>query len=223
MQLPDQGNNRYGAPEGRSGLRKIVTTKRCDWSTFGNDPLMLNYHDTEWGVPVHRDRTLFEFLTLEGAQAGLSWQTILNKRENYRRAFHGFDPAKIAKYEEKDVQRLLGNPGIVRNRLKIKAAITNAQKFLDIHVEFGSFDSYVWRFVDGRPIRHGIKSLAEIPSTTKESDALSKDLQQRGFKFVGSTICYSFMQAIGTVNDHATYSFRYKVTGGTGRHLRNDS
>jgi DNA-3-methyladenine glycosylase I len=204
-------------------MRKIVTVKRCDWATFSNDPAMLQYHDTEWGVPVHRDRKLLEFLILEGAQAGLSWQTILKKRENYRRAFHWFDPAKMAKYNEKDVQRLLGDAGIVRNRLKIKATITNAQKFLDIQAEFGSFDNYVWRFVGGRPIKHGIKSLREIPATTKESDALSKDLRLRGFKFVGSTICYSFMQAVGMVNDHTTYCFKYRITGGTGRAQRNDS
>jgi DNA-3-methyladenine glycosylase I len=187
-----------------------VTTKRCDWATVSNDPAMLRYHDTEWGVPVHKDMTLFEFLVLESAQAGLSWQTILNKRENYRKALQRFDPTKIAKYGKNDVRRLLANAGIVRNRLKINATIANAQKFLEIQNEFGSFDSYVWRFVDGKPTNHRIRSLREIPVTTSESDALSKDLRHRGFKFIGSTICYSFMQAVGMVNDHVTYCFRYK-------------
>jgi DNA-3-methyladenine glycosylase I len=199
--------------------------KRCDWSTMSNDPAMLRYHDEEWGVPVHSDRTLFEFLILEGAQAGLSWQTILKKRENYRKAFHGFDPARIAKYGRNDFQRLLGDTGIVRNRLKIAATITNAQKFLEIQSKHGSFDHYVWQFVDGKSIRHRLKSLSMIPTTTNESDALSKDLRQMGFKFVGSTICYSFMQAVGMVNDHATYCFRYRLVGGAhpGRVQRNDS
>jgi len=192
-----------------------LTLKRCDWATLSSDPAMIRYHDIEWGVPVHRDRTLFEFLVLEGAQAGLSWQTVLKKRDNYRRAFHGFDPSKIAKYGEKDVHRLLDNVGIIRNRLKINATITNAQGFLEIQDEHGSFDAYAWRFVGGKPIRHRIKSLREIPATTSESDSLSKDLRQRGFKFVGSTICYAFMQAVGMVNDHTVSCFRYNATSRT--------
>ncbi len=186
-----------------------MTVKRCDWSAFSNDPLMLQYHDTEWGVPVHKDRTLFEFLVLEGAQAGLNWQTVLNKRENYRKAFARFDPVKVASYGKDDVKRLLGNPGIIRNRLKVEATITNAQRFLEARKEFGSFDKYAWRFVGGKPIKHGYKSLSQIPATTNESDLMSKDLRKRGFKFVGSTICYAFMQAVGMVNDHTTNCFRY--------------
>jgi DNA-3-methyladenine glycosylase I len=170
---------------------------------------MLRYHDKEWGVPVHNDRALFEFLTLEGAQAGLSWQTILNKRENYRKAFDRFNLVKIAKYDRDDVRRLLGDPGIVRNRLKIKATITNAKNFLSIRKEFGSFDNYVWQFVEGKPIRHAFERLSDIPATTRESDALSKDLLKQGFRFVGPTICYAFMQAVGMVNDHMTNCFRY--------------
>ncbi len=172
---------------------------------------MLRYHDEEWGVPARDDRTLFEFLVLEGAQAGLSWQTILNKRENYRKAFHQFDPTRIARYNRRDLERLLGNPGIVRNRLKIEATVTNARKLLEAQGGFGSFDKYVWRFVGGKPIKHRFKSLREIPATSKESDALSQDLRQRGFKFVGSTICYAFMQAVGMVNDHTTDCFRYNL------------
>ncbi len=184
---------------------------RCKWSSFGCNPLMLQYHDEEWGVPVHDDRTLFEFLVEEGAQAGLSWQTILNKRENYRKAFHQFDPARIARYNRRDMERLLENSGIVRNRLKIEATVTNARKLLETQEEFGSFDKYVWGFVGGKPIKHRFKSLRAIPATSKESDALSKDLRQRGFKFVGSTICYAFMQAVGMVNDHTTDCFRYNL------------
>jgi DNA-3-methyladenine glycosylase I len=190
-------------------MPRTVQTSRCDWSSISNNPLMLQYHDKEWGVPVHNDKTLFEFLTLEGAQAGLSWQTVLNKRENYRKAFHSFHPSRIARYDNRDVQRLLGNPGIIRNRLKINATITNARGVLEIQEQFGSFDKYVWRFVGGKPIKHKFKSLAEIPATTGESDAASKDLRQRGFKFIGSTICYAFMQAVGMVNDHTTNCFRY--------------
>lgn len=170
---------------------------------------MLDYHDREWGVPLHDDRKLFEFLVLEGAQAGLSWETILKKRENYRRAFHDFDPGRIARYGEADIQRLLADPGIVRNRLKIAAAILNAQRLLQVQEEFGSFDSYVWQFVGGRPIKNRFTSLSEIPPRTAQSDAMSKDLQQRGFKFVGSTICYAFMQAVGLVNDHTIDCFRH--------------
>ena len=172
---------------------------------------MIEYHDTEWGVPVHGDRKLFELLILEGAQAGLSWQTILNKRENYRKAFDGFNIAKIARYGDKDTKRLLGNSGIVRNRLKIAATIQNAKAILEIQKEFGSFDSYIWQFVGGKPIQNEFKSLSEIPQTTKESDAMSKDLLKRGFKFVGSTICYAFMEAVGMTNDHTMDCFRYNI------------
>ncbi len=174
-----------------------------------NNPLMIRYHDKEWGKPVHNDRLLFEFLMLEGAQAGLNWEVILNKREGYRRAFENFNPERIARYTRSDVKRLVSNPSIVRNRLKIEAAIVNAQKFLDVQKEFGSFDAYVWRFVNGRPMRHRLKSLRDCPTTTKESDAMSKDLKVRGFKFVGPTICYAFMQAVGMVNDHTTDCFRH--------------
>jgi len=172
---------------------------------------MIEYHDTEWGIPVHDDRTLFEFLILEGAQAGLSWQTILNKRENYREAFNSFDLSKIACYGDKDTKRLLGNPGIVRNRLKIAATIQNAKEILEIQKEFGSFDSYIWQFVGNKPMQNKFKSFSEIPPTTKESDAMSKDLLKRGFKFVGSTICYAFMEAVGMTNDHTTDCFRYNI------------
>jgi DNA-3-methyladenine glycosylase I len=179
---------------------------RCGWST--NDPLYTEYHDEEWGVPVHDDRKLFEMLILEGAQAGLSWITILRKRENYRKAFNNFDAKKIAKYDSKKVKQLLQNEGIVRNRLKIAAAIQNAKCFLSIQKEFGSFDKYIWQFVGGIPINNRRKSLKEIPPTTDESDIMSKDLKKRGFKFVGSTICYAFMQAVGMVNDHTADCFK---------------
>jgi DNA-3-methyladenine glycosylase I len=182
--------------------------QRCAW-TANASPLMLGYHDREWGVPLHDDCALFEFLILEGAQAGLSWDTILKKRDNYRRAFDDFDPGRIARYGEEDVQRLLADPGIVRNRLKVAATIVNAQKLLQAQEEFGSFDRYVWRFVDGKPIRNRFTSLSEIPAKTAQSDAMSKDLQKRGFKFVGSTICYAFMQAVGMVNDHTVDCFRH--------------
>ena len=180
---------------------------RCAWA--GTDPLYVAYHDQEWGVPVHDDRTLFEFLILEGAQAGLSWSTILRKREHYRQAFDNFDPHKVARYDDNKVAELLGNPGIIRNRLKILSAVSNAQAFLAVQEEFGSFDAYIWRFVDGKPRQNAWRSLAEIPAKTAESDALSKDLKQRGFKFVGSTICYAHMQATGMVNDHTVDCFRY--------------
>jgi DNA-3-methyladenine glycosylase I len=170
---------------------------------------MIAYHDQEWGVPVHDDRRLFEFLILEGAQAGLSWETILKKREAYRAAYGGFDPEAVARYGEKDRERLLGDAGIVRNRLKIAASIQNAQSFLKVQEEFGSFDAYLWRFVDGRPIQNRWTSLGEIPATSDESDALSRDLLKRGFKFVGSTICYAMMQAVGMVNDHEVGCFRH--------------
>ena len=180
---------------------------RCGWA--GSDPLYVAYHDQEWGVPLHDDRGLFEFLILEGAQAGLSWATILKKRENYRVTFDQFDPCLVAQYDERKVAALLENPGIVRNRLKINAAITNARQFLAIQEEFGSFDAYIWQFVGGSPKRNAWKSLSEIPARTAESDALSKDLIRRGFKFVGSTICYAHMQATGMVNDHLVDCFRY--------------
>jgi DNA-3-methyladenine glycosylase I len=188
---------------------KRVEVRRCDWAAFSNNPLMIEYHDKEWGVPVHNDRTLFEFLILEGAQAGLAWQTVLNKRENYREALDAFDPAKIARYNNKDVKRLLNDSGIVRNRLKIEATIANAKQFLLAQKEFGSFNRYIWKFVDGSPIKHEFNSLSQIPPTTRESDAISKDLRERGFRFVGPTICYAFMQAVGLVNDHTTKCFRY--------------
>lgn len=189
--------------------RKGKVIRRCHWP--GDNPLMIEYHDTEWGVPVHDDHTLFEFLILEGAQAGLTWQTVLNKRENYRKALSNFNPAKIARYGDKDVKRLLDNPGIIRNRLKIAATILNAKKFLEIQKEFGSFNTYIWQFVGGKPIKNKFESLSEIPPTTKESDAMSKDLLKRGFKFVGSTICYAFMEAVGMTNDHTTDCFRYNI------------
>ncbi len=187
---------------------KSKKTVRCEWC--GTDPLYVAYHDEEWGLPVHDDRHLFEMLILEGAQAGLSWLTILKKRANYRKAFHNFDCAKIAKYSQKDITRLLGNAGIVRNRLKIEAAIKNARGTLAIAEAFGSLDAYLWRYVDGAPIQNSRKSLSDIPPTTERSDALGKDLKKRGFNFVGSTICYAFMQAVGMVNDHTTECFRYK-------------
>ncbi len=190
-------------------MKEGATTRRCEWAGMSNSPLMTRYHDEEWGVPVHDDRTLFEFLVLEGAQAGLTWQTVLNKRENYRRAFHAFDPAKIARYDNKDAQRLLRDPGIIRNRLKIQATITNAKQFLETQKEFGSFDRYVWGFVGGKPIKHEFKSIGQIPATTRESDLMSKDLRKKGLRFVGPTICYAFMQAVGMVNDHTTKCFRY--------------
>jgi DNA-3-methyladenine glycosylase I len=171
---------------------------------------MVAYHDTEWGVPLHDDQKLFEYIVLDGAQAGLSWSTVLRKRENYRRAFHGFDPKRIARYTEKDVQRLLKDDGIIRNRLKIESTITNAKMFLRIRQEFGSFDAYIWQFTGHKTVQHRLRRLAEIPSTSEESDAMSKDLKKRGFKFVGSTICYAFMQAAGMVNDHLVHCFRYR-------------
>jgi DNA-3-methyladenine glycosylase I len=181
---------------------------RCEWA--GADPLYVRYHDEEWGVPLHDDRGLFEFLILEGAQAGLSWSTILNKRENYRQAFDGFESAAVARYDEAKIAALLADPGIVRNRLKVNAAVRNAQVFLAVQEEFGSFDAYVWRYVDGTPRHNAWDSLRDVPAETAESGALSKDLKRRGFTFVGPTICYAFMQAVGMVNDHVTDCFRYK-------------
>ena len=180
---------------------------RCGWST--SDPLYVRYHDKEWGVPAHNDRRLFEMLILEGAQAGLSWITILKKRQNYRRAFDRFDARKIARYDARKHRQLLGDAGIVRNRLKIEATISNAKAFLAVQKDFGSFDAYVWQFVGGSPIQNRWKSLKEIPPKTKESDLMSMDLKQRGFRFVGSTICYAFMQAVGMVNDHVDTCFRH--------------
>ncbi|MEP6550810.1 MAG: DNA-3-methyladenine glycosylase I [Gemmatimonadales bacterium] len=186
----------------------MKTPKRCTW--VGADPLMVAYHDSEWGVPVHDDRVHFEFLVLEGAQAGLSWSIVLKKREGYRRAFSDFDPVKVARYTGKGIQKLTLDPGIVRNRMKIEATVRNARAFLAIQKEFGSFDAYCWRFVDGRPKLNRRKSMREIPTTSPESDAFSKDLKARGFNFVGSTIIYAHMQAVGMVNDHLLDCFRYK-------------
>ena len=182
-------------------------TRRCNWAT---NELNIPYQDAEWGVPLHDDRGLFEFLILEGAQAGLSWDTILRKRENYREAFDNFDPAKIARYSEAKCSKLLENEGIIRNRLKIASAVANAKAFLNVQKEFGSFDSYVWSFVNGKPIDGERKLFTEVPAKSEVSDALSKDLKQRGFNFVGSTIMYAFMQATGMVNDHLSSCFRYK-------------
>ena len=181
---------------------------RCEWA--GDDPLYRQYHDREWGVPVHDDRALFELLILEGAQAGLSWITILRKRESYRRAFDGFDPERVARYGEAKVRALLADPGIVRNRLKVRSAVSNARAFLAIREERGSFDRFLWEHVGGEPITNAWRSLAEVPATSAESDALSRNLKRRGFKFVGSTICYAFMQAAGLVNDHTVDCFRYR-------------
>jgi DNA-3-methyladenine glycosylase I len=185
----------------------MTTPQRCAWA---KTPLSIAYHDEEWGVPVHDDVTLFEFLTLEGAQAGLSWETILNKREAYRKAFAGFEPARVARFTPARVERLLQNPGIVRNRLKVESTVRNARAFLAVQDEFGSFDAYLWRFVDGKPRVNRWESLTQVPASTPESDALSRDLLRRGFKFVGTTICYAYMQAVGLVNDHMVDCFRYR-------------
>jgi DNA-3-methyladenine glycosylase I len=182
---------------------------RCEWAANGS-PTDIEYHDNEWGVPVHSDKKLFEFLLLESAQAGLSWSIILKKREGYRKAFDDFDANRVANYDQRRIQELLTNPSIIRNRLKIQSTITNARAFLKLQQEFGSFDSYLWNFVDGRPKHNEWKSWIEIPSRTDISDVLSNDLKRRGFVFVGSTICYSMMQAVGMVNDHTVYCFRYK-------------
>ena len=182
--------------------------KRCAW--LNNDPLFIEYHDTEWGVPLYDDRKLFEFLILEGAQAGLSWATILRKRENYRKAFDEFDPQKVARYDKRKIRQLLNDAGIVRNRLKINSAVSNARLFLEVQKEFGSFSAYSWSFVGGKPKVNRWKSLKELPAMTAESDAFSKDLKKRGFKFAGSTIMYAHMQAVGMVNDHTVDCFRYK-------------
>ena len=182
---------------------------RCSWAQDG--PLLIKYHDQEWGVPLHDDQQLFEFLILEGAQAGLSWITVLRKRDNYRKAFDNFDPVKIATYDKRKIDELRNNPGIIRNRLKIQATVTNARAVLDIQKEFGSFDTYIWGFVGGHTIQNKWEKLEEIPSSTPESEAMSKDLKKRGFKFVGPTICYAFMQAVGMVNDHVVGCFRYNA------------
>jgi DNA-3-methyladenine glycosylase I len=182
---------------------------RCQWVQGSND-LNVSYHDTEWGVPQHDDRVLFEFLILEGAQAGLSWSTILSKRENYRKAFAGFDPVEVARFDRRTIAKLLQDPGIVRNRLKVEAAVVNARAFLKVRDVFGSFDAYIWRFVDGSPIQNAWKRMKQVPASTRESDAMSKDLRQRGFKFVGSTIMYAHMQATGMVNDHTVDCFRWR-------------
>ncbi len=181
---------------------------RCAWAA--RDALLIAYHDHEWGIPLHQDHALFEFLILEGAQAGLSWSTILNKREAYRAAFDGFDPSKVARYDEAKVEALLANAGIVRNRLKIRSAVQNANAFLAVQKEFGAFDRYVWQFVGDHPLQSRLERLEDLPARTPQSDALSKDLAKRGFNFVGSTICYAFMQATGMVNDHITGCFRHK-------------
>ena len=190
--------------------------KRCEWAN--RSELEQSYHDNEWGVAIHDDRSLFEFLVLEGAQAGLSWSTILRKRKGYRKAFDNFDARKISQYSENDVSRLLVNSEIVRNRLKINATITNAMALLQVQEQFGSFDHYIWRFVNGRPIQNSWEKMTDIPSSTSESEAMSKDLQKRGFKFVGTTICYAFMQAVGMINDHVVGCFRYEELKNKGEH-----
>jgi len=196
----------------------LANKKRCAWS--GTDPLYIAYHDEEWGVPLHDDRVLFEFLVLEGAQAGLSWSTILRKRDAYRRAFDRFDPRKVARYEKRKVAALLTDAGIVRNRAKIESAIKNAKAFLDVQAEFGSFDAYQWRFVNGRPIQNRWRAEGDIPPRSAQSDAMSDDLKSRGFSFVGSTIIYAHMQAVGMVNDHLVNCFRHREVArlGRGRH-----
>jgi len=188
------------------------TLRRCDWCV--SHPLYVSYHDEEWGVPEHDDQRLFEKIILDGAQAGLSWLTILKKREGYRRAFDGFDAQRIARYSDKKVAKLLQDPGIVRNRLKVNAAVTNARAYLKLKEELGSYDRFLWQFVEGQTIQNQRKSLKQLPARTAESDAMSKALQQRGFKFVGSTICYAFMQAVGMVNDHLVSCHRYQALGG---------
>ncbi len=188
-----------------------ATITRCQWA--GQNPLMIEYHDTEWGLPLHDDRRLFEFLILEGAQAGLSWRTILNKRENFRQSFDDFDPLKVAAYGPADTERLMSNAGIIRNRLKIASAILNAHKFLEAQAEFGTFDRFIWQFIGGKPLVNALQTQAELPAISTESDAMSKELRRRGFKFIGSTICYALMQATGMVNDHLVDCFRYSEVG----------
>ena len=191
-------------------MRATEEARRCGWA---RTDINIPYHDEEWGVPLHDDRRLFEFLILEGAQAGLSWDTILKKRDSYRLAFDQFDPGKVAEYDARKCAKLLGNPGIIRNRLKVASAVINAKAFLAVQAEFGSFDAYVWQFVGGKPIVHAWTALKQVPAKTVESDAMSRDLLKRGFKFVGSTICYAFMQAVGMVNDHEVGCFRYRQVG----------
>jgi len=192
-----------------------MNTARCAWA--GNDPLMIAYHDDEWGAPVHEDQRLFEFLTLEGAQAGLSWSIILKKRSGYRAAFDDFEAAKVARYNAQRIARLLQDPGIVRNALKVNSAVTNARAVLAAQEEFGSFSAYLWRFVGNRPIQNRRQTLSDLPAKTAEAEAMSKDLLRRGFKFVGPTICYAFMQAVGMVNDHVADCFRCRQLGGSAR------
>src|SRR5437868_6966367 len=180
---------------------------RCAWAT--KDPLYIRYHDEEWGVPSHDDSHLFEMITLEGAQAGLSWSTILNRREGYREAYQGFDPAKVSRFTEKKIDKMLQDPGIIRNRSKVESSVSNAKAFLKVQEEFGSFEKFMWQFVGGKPIRNQFKELSEVPASSPESDAMSKELKRRGFSFVGTTICYAHMQAVGMVNDHLVNCFRY--------------
>jgi DNA-3-methyladenine glycosylase I len=189
-------------------MSKAARQKRCSWC--GKDALYVAYHDQEWGVPLHDEQKLFEFLILEGAQAGLSWLTILKKRDAYRKAYYQFDIEKVARFNSRSIERLMNNPGIVRNRLKIEASINNARAFIEVQNEFGSFDKFIWQYVDHQPIQNQWKRLRDIPALTRESEQMSKDLQQRGFRFVGPTICYAFMQAVGMVNDHVTGCFRHK-------------
>jgi DNA-3-methyladenine glycosylase I len=193
-------------------MTKVNNSIRCNWCL--DHPLMTAYHDTEWGVPLHDDRKLFEFLVLDAAQAGLSWRTVLLKRENYRRAFDNFDPEKVARYTDKHLATLLLDPGIVRNRLKVRSAVVNARAFLQVRDEVGSFDRYIWQFVGGKPLVNRLQSLQQIRATSKESDAMSKDMKRRGFTFCGSTICYAFMQAAGLVNDHLVTCFRHREVQG---------
>jgi DNA-3-methyladenine glycosylase I len=189
-------------------MSTVTTRTRCPWA--GSDPLYQSYHDTEWGVPVHDDRLLFEFLILEGAQAGLSWITILRKRDAYRNGFAGFDPESVAAFDCAKIAGLLENPGIVRNRLKVESAVSNARAFLAVREEFGSFDTYLWRFVEGRTVQNAWQQMSDVPAMSPVSDALSRDLKRRGFRFVGSTICYAFMQAVGMINDHTADCFRWR-------------
>jgi DNA-3-methyladenine glycosylase I len=195
------------------GVRSNAARRRCEWAGTG-DTEYTAYHDDEWGVPSHDDRHLFEMLTLEGAQAGLSWSTILRKRDGYRRAFAEFDPARVARFDRRKVERLLQDPGIVRNRMKVESTVNNARRVLEVQDELGSFDAYVWQFVDGAPIVGRWKALADLPSETAESKAMSKDLKRRGFRFVGPTVCYAFMEAVGLVNDHVTSCFRFRELAG---------
>jgi DNA-3-methyladenine glycosylase I len=188
---------------------------RCDWA--GDDPIMISYHDEEWGVPVRDDRKLFEFLVLEGAQAGLSWRTVLRKREGYLRAFQGFDPDRVARYGDKEVARLLSDPGIIRNRAKVVSAVGNARLVMEVRDEFGSFGAYLWRFVGNRPVVNRFRTMSELPARSRESDAMSRDLSRRGFRFVGPTICYALMQAVGMVNDHLVTCFRHAAVKGISR------